>query len=728
MLINLAKLLKYEFRRFKGRSRLALFFVLIIPLLYGGVYLHANWDLYANTDDVPIAVVDLDEPTTFGDRTVDGGNQLEGQLKNRPMFDWRFMGTDSQAALDGLRAGDYYMVITIPKDFSKNLVSAGDYKPARATLQLRRDDANGFIIGLLTSQVETSLGKALDESVTQTYFESVFGNLQKIKDSLGNASDGAKKVSDGNKSVNDAVTVMNTKMLDATKSLGEGQESVNRVNSALNDADSASSKLTQAVGQARNGSTTIAAAAQDVGEDAQVVNAQTGQLIDQINNNLPALQQQAKHLVTATGKLENPNGPTVTTINSNVSGARDASTQLLSTHPELAHDAHYIELVKNLSGAASATTTVSSNVAAVANASAGLNLSLDQSTANQAAQNAKSALDRLNRDVDKANAGTDQLKASMATAESGAKDMDSAVHKATQSGREATEKMPKVVSGVVQLSNGLGQLKKGTDTLTTGASQLSTGLQDGYKKMPSLSPTQTETMSKVMSTPVDVEQTVDHPAKYYGRGLAPMFFSIAMWISAISTFLVLRTISGRAQAGRASSVRLLMMGFGPAATVCLVGALIMIFGVWLVLGLDPVHPWLLLLFVTVTSLAWMAMAHVLRLIMGSPQTAVFLILLVLQLPTCGGTFPVTMLPAFYEHLAVFMPMKYSVDAFRYLISDGPLHYFVTGITVQAVLLAISLFCIAWLGHRHKRFRMRDLHPPMVTSTSSGDYAFSVHPR
>ena len=180
MLINLAKLLKYEFRRFKGRSRLALFFVLIIPLLYGGVYLHANWDLYANTDDVPIAVVDLDEPTTFGDRTVDGGNQLEGQLKNRPLFDWRFMGTDSQAALDGLRAGDYYMVITIPKDFSKNLVSAGDYKPARATLQLRRDDANGFIIGLLTSQVETSLGKALDESVTQTYFESVFGNLQKI--------------------------------------------------------------------------------------------------------------------------------------------------------------------------------------------------------------------------------------------------------------------------------------------------------------------------------------------------------------------------------------------------------------------------------------------------------------------------------------------------------------------------------------------------------------------
>ena len=246
--------------------------------------------------------------------------------------------------------------------------------------------------------------------------------------------------------------------------------------------------------------------------------------------------------------------------------------------------------------------------------------------------------------------------------------------------------------------------------------------------MPSLSPTQTETMSKVMSTPVDVEQTVDHPAKYYGRGLAPMFFSIAMWISAISTFLVLRTISGRAQAGRASSVRLLMMGFGPAATVCLVGALIMIFGVWLVLGLDPVHPWLLLLFVTVTSLAWMAMAHVLRLIMGSPQTAVFLILLVLQLPTCGGTFPVTMLPTFYEHLAVFMPMKYSVDAFRYLISDGPLHYFVTGITVQAVLLGISLFCIAWLGHRHKRFRMRDLHPPMVTSTSSGDYAFSVHPR
>ncbi|WP_130865454.1 YhgE/Pip domain-containing protein [Acidipropionibacterium timonense] len=728
MMTSLWKLVQYEFRRFKGRSKLGLFFVLIIPLLYGGIYLHANWNLYGNTSKVPIAVVNLDQPVTYDGKTVAGGDELEKNLKQRPVFGWQFVGKDEAGAMRDLHDGRYYMVITVPKDFSHNLVGASSYNPARATLKLHRDDANGFIIGLLTSQVENSVGRALDESVTQTYFEAVFTNLGQVKQALGQASDGAAQVAAGNKMVNDGVTVMNTKVLDATKSLGESQQAVNSINGALDDVDAASSKLSTAVGQARTGATTVASSIQDVGEDGKVVNSQTSQLVQSITQDLPQWQRQARNLVTATGKLENPNGETVTTIQTNVSGATERATKLLASHPELAKDADYVALVRSLNVAGSATTTVSSNIAVVGSASAGLNLSLNQSRAQQTADNVSTALDRLNKDISAASTGVDQMKGALATADSGVKDLDSGVHKATSAGRTVTAKVPSAIAGVVELSNGLGQLKKGTDTLTSGATELSDKLSAGYQKMPSLSPANSQDMSKIMSSPVDVEQTVDHPATYYGRGLAPMFFSIAMWIACISTFLVVRTFSGRALAGRANSLKLLLTGYGPAAIVALTGSLLMALGVWFALGLDPVHPWLFLLFVVVTCLAWMAMAHGLRMVFGSPQTAIFLILLVLQLPTCGGTFPVAMLPTIYRKLSVIMPMKYAVDAFRIVISGGPMSNFVIALAVQVGILALSLLGIAILVHRHKRFRMRDLHPPMVTSTSTADFAFSVRPR
>ena len=87
-----SRLLRYEFRRFKGRSRIALVFILLIPILYGGIYLHANWDLYGHIDSIKVAVVNHDEPTTFQDKEISGGELFEEALHDNPTFDWQFLG------------------------------------------------------------------------------------------------------------------------------------------------------------------------------------------------------------------------------------------------------------------------------------------------------------------------------------------------------------------------------------------------------------------------------------------------------------------------------------------------------------------------------------------------------------------------------------------------------------------------------------------------------------
>ena len=462
--------------------------------------------------------------------------------------------------------------------------------------------------------------------------------------------------------------------------------------------------------------------------DAQAVNSAMIPLINNVTKNLPALQKQAGNLVSATATLQNPNGNSVVKIQHDVTGAANKASALAAKHPELADDPDYIALTKQINGAASSTTTVSSNIAAVANISAGLNLSLNQQNADTLADNAKASLNRLNKDAQQVNNGLETINGAMDNADSAAQDLNKAVNNATDAGRDFTAKAPEIASGVMQLSNGLGQLKAGADALSKGATKLHQGLDTGAKQIPGMTDDQRTNLANVMSSPVDVEQTILHSAKYYGRGLAPMFFSIAMWIACISTFLVVRTFSGRAMTGRANALSIALVGFGPLAVIALVGAYIMAFGVWLTLGLDPVHPWYFIGFVTLASLSWMMLAFWMRLIFGSPQTAIFLILLVLQLPTCGGTFPVTMLPPVYQKLAVVMPMKYSVDAFRVLISGGPMSTMALGFAVEGGILIISTIITLALVHRHKLFRMRDLHPPMITSTSTADFAFSVRPR
>lgn len=257
MLTRFIRLVQFEFRRFKGRSKLGLIFILIIPLLYGGIYLHANWDLYSNTNKVKIAVVNHDKPATFGGRTVNGGQEFQNSLKKNPRFDWQFLGTDENKAYQGLRDAEYFMIIEVPEDFSTNIVSAGDFRPARATLQLHRDDANGFIIGLLTSQVQTALEQALDQSVSETYFNALFVNLGVIKQSLSKASDGSAQIDNGLKTLDAGVTEMNNKVLGATKAVGDSTTTVNQVNSALANADSAAAKTSSAVTQTRVGAQAI---------------------------------------------------------------------------------------------------------------------------------------------------------------------------------------------------------------------------------------------------------------------------------------------------------------------------------------------------------------------------------------------------------------------------------------------------------------------------------------
>lgn len=724
---HIGNYLKYEFSRFKGVSRVALIFVFLIPILYGGIYLHANWDPYSNLSQIKVAVVNNDIPTDFQGKHIDAGAEFEDALRSNPVFDWEFVGTDLEKAKEDLSDGRYYMVVEVPSSFSSNLVSAGEFDPKRATITLHRDDANGFIIGSLTGQAADTLAKTVDSTVSQAYFQALFMNLDTIKSSLETAADGAAQLDDGLAQakagvdqLNDGVTSLDTSKLDSQ---------VTKIESALDQVDAAGVQFYDASGDLRNAARSVSGAVRVIGSENAGIKSALAPIKNYFDTTLPQLHDNAIDIAHIDADLMGEGeGSLVASLDNELSVSRD-SLRKLKNNPDLVNDKEFMkEFEKHIVLATKHQADISAKLDAQAKLSADLSVKLDPELLQASAEsldNASALFDQTNQDLKDAdsllNSGLDKVDGAVGSLSDGLSQL-------RQMSRDFLRDAPALVGDLTRLIDGIGQLHTAMGQLSDGAGRLSDGLDTGVEQMPSLGDDQVTNLSTIMSSPVDVEQVVYHDAKFYGRGVAPMFFSIAMWIAAVSTFLVVRTISGRALASRARPMRLAFFGFGPVATIGLCGALIMAVGTWLLLGVDPIHPGLYVLVVAIASLSFMALGYAVRLLIGSPQTAVFLILLILQLPACGGIFPVSMLAPFYQIISVVAPMKYSVDALRVAISGGNLGIYWISCAILAGILAASLLVIRHLVKKRQIFRMRDLHPPMVTSTSTADYAFSVRPR
>lgn len=724
---HLNHLVRYEFRRFKGFSRMALIFIVLLPTLYGVIYLGANWDLYGKIDEIKIAVVNKDKGAEFNGEDIEGGAQFVEALKDRPVVDWQFPATE-QEALDGLHQGHYYMTLVVPEDFSENLVSAGDYNPQRAVLRIHRDDANGFIVGSVSRQIEAELAQTLDSTVSDAYFRAVFTSLDEIRNGMLSAADGAGQLDDGLRQAKDGVAQMHSELLAASGELDGMTKLSDQVQSAAAGVSSGLDEISRGATGMRNGVTDLARVGTSAVGYVREAEAQLAPVFDHTAQQLPQLQKDAANLVNIHAQLSNPKDGLMITSERDVDRSLQRARGLLRDHPELAKDANLTALIRSLEAAKKSQTTISTKLNLAADVTGGIKLNLDTAPIGDSTSKAKASLAKARE----AAQGIDDVAQEIgASADQIANGMNHAREAATgfaAAGNEISKSLPKAVEGVVKLTDGVGQLNTAMPQLSDGAHQLATGLQDGVKRLPNLSDSEQESLAVTMSQPVDLQTTVDNDAVYYGRGLAPMFASLGIWILTVSAFLVIRTVSGRALVGRGGAWRAVLAGFGPLACIAVVSSWLMGFALWFGLGLNPVHPWLFFLLLTVAALSFFSLAYLVRIAIGSPQTAVFLVWLILQLPACGGTFPVEMLPPLFRFLAPLSPMWYSVTAMRVTISGGDISRYWMCIAALTVVAIISTALIGVLVRRRQRFRMKDLHPPMVTSTSTAEYAFSVRPR
>lgn len=217
----------------------------------------------------------------------------------------------------------------------------------------------------------------------------------------------------------------------------------------------------------------------------------------------------------------------------------------------------------------------------------------------------------------------------------------------------------------------------------------------------------------MMSAPVDLQTQRLHEVPNYGTGFAPYFIPLALWLGALMTYFIVRPLNGRALASTASSPRIALSGLIPGLTITFIQTTILVVVLRLVLHLNPVRPVAFLVFLFIATLSFTAILQLLTAALGTSGKFVAVLLLMLQLTSAAGTFPVETVPRFFQVLNPLLPMSYVVKGLRQALSGNDL----TALSVNALVLlafAVGAFVLTILATRRQRTWTIERIKPVLT--------------
>jgi len=668
-------------------ARLAFIALMIVPLLYGGMYLWANQDPYARLDHVPAALVVKDTGATVDGKTVNYGKRVAHDAVEDGTFDWTI--TSSAKATAGIKSGDYDFVFTIPANFSTALTSSSGESPQRAEIVMTTDDTNSYLASTIAEQAGTAMRTTVSEQVGKRAAKTLLVGLADIRTSLLDAVDGSAKVADGTASASDGAAA-----------------------------------LADGTGQLSSGAATLASGTADL--PAQTDTLASG--ASQVASGAASLQSGLEQLQTSTASLPASTQTLAQGAASVASGNAAAATagdQFAAAVAELATSTP--TLVDSLKPVVATSTVIT------AEQKAQLTTALDQlsagtATATTSASALSGSLDQLATGSKQVSDGAAALAAAapalsdgIAQASSGASTLSSGAAQVAAGTQQLASAAPALSSGASELASGASSaddgaksLASGLESLSTGAASLHSGLQDGASQIPSSTAESRDAQASVISDPVRVSNRDLASAGTYGAGLAPFFISLAAWIGMYALFLILKPISKRAITAVRRPFAITLGGWLTPALLGLVQMLALFAIVKFALGFGVEHVVGTIAIMVLASVTFAAIIMMLNVLLGSVGQFLGLVLMLIQLVTAGGTFPWQTLPGPLAALHFALPMSYSVDAIRQLMYGGSIGAAWSDAGVLACWLVGALLVSLLVAGRQGRHRtLRDLRPSLI---------------
>ena len=161
--------------------------LIFLPSMYAWPNILSSWDPYSHTNNIKVAVISEDEGATVEGKNVNLGESLITNLKGNKNLDWQFVSSKQQAE-NGVKIGDFYASIVIPKSFSSDITSITRGELKKATIEYTVNEKINAISPKITnsgaSALANTIGKNFVEVANGVIFEKLHEAGVKFEENL----------------------------------------------------------------------------------------------------------------------------------------------------------------------------------------------------------------------------------------------------------------------------------------------------------------------------------------------------------------------------------------------------------------------------------------------------------------------------------------------------------------------------------------------------------------
>ena len=679
------KMLQAEWKHLFNNKILLISMAVIsfIPILYSGFFLGSIWDPYGQTKNLPVAFVNEDKGASLNGKSLNVGESVEKKLKDNHDLGWEFVS--KQQADEGVNSGHFYAVVTIPSDFSQKAASITKSEPQQAVINFTTTPAKNYIGSLVSNQAAAKVKSSVSEQITQAYAKGILENLDKLGIGLDAAANGASTLHDGLGRLQSGTQTY----VGGVKQLAVNQQSLAGGLAQLSDG---SRKLQAGLGQLSN-------------------NLPTESQLSQLSNGMKQLQSGINQL---NASVSNPSPALVAQQNKVETEAQTLAQTMRASESDLSAVGDTLRTLGTQAAASgSESTTISlSQISNISRAFTETQAIIEQTTTllkdlRVLTQQLSAQQTQLQAGVSTLNKGVNQLAPNAITAFNGYNSVRFANNQLLAGSASLTNGLNEAKSGSQKLANGAsllesrsGALIDGTSQLASGADTLANKLADASNRI-KIQPTGATTQQQI-ANPVKSEMTEKGNVPNYGYALSPYVLSLSLFVGA----LVLNVIYPirKTFSEQESAIRWWLSKASVAGVAAFMQATILMLVMVFFLGLTPEHPAHFIGAIYLTSFAYMSIVSLLVIVLDNPGRFLAMVLLVLQLGSSEGTFPIQTANGFFQAINPLVPMTYSIRALRQAISGGLDNAFYGGSmwVLIGFLLVANLLTIGFFAYRGKR--------------------------
>lgn len=666
--------------------------VCLIPSLYAWFNIAANYDPYANTGNIKIAVANADKGTEnelIGELNV--GEEIVQNLKKNDSLGWKF--TDEKKAVQGVKSGKYYAAIVIPEDFSSSFVSilSGDMKQPQFEYYLNekknaiapkvtgtgastiQEQVNEEFIAAAAGSVSKILGQTAEQMGTQvdTVQESLIAKMQTAEENLEEYQVVLENL---NKTIDGSDDLINgtQETLDALKrAVASGAKSMNNgtdiLASVRNSVGALSVGLSDGLTQGADALSGISSA---VGTDLGKLNEKVQNVNEKIGNTITSMQDlisKNEEILTVLRELDNqvPGNPLSEII------------EKLETENQ-----RHKEILKNLqTGNNSIGNAVNTSVQGL-NQIASVIQDGQKNLQTSRASFEKNVLPSLNQSLDSFAQLSGKVSGVLAGVEPSAEQLKNVTGDLKQT-------LSDTKTAMESTKEALDDVQKKLNTAITDLGALQSS--DIYLSLKELTKKDTGEVAEFMHSPVQLETKSFYRVENYGSAMAPFYTNLAIWVGGIVLIAIFKMEVDKDE--KIKSFTVTQGYFGRwilYITTGLIQALIICLGDIYLLKIQCKNPAAFIFAGLFASFVYVNLIYALSITFKHIGKALSVILVILQIPGSAGTYPIEMTPAFFQFVHPLLPFTYGINAMREAIAGiYGMHYW-KNILCLAVFLPIAL--------------------------------------